>query len=257
MFVCVFPFLWWQRPWNLGQGKPEAAVAISKDLICKFFEKRLQLQWVFRGLGFSLDHCQSVYTFFLALTMPLRVVWKKKVCLVNSVWCGHIEFRARNVFGVGRYICQRVCHISHFFASSLETFTTAASFLMVLRQQSLSSMLYWRWEKIEMDSLWDTVLLEMQENFFSKKWWKQEWKWQKSLMSWKAANFLVFRVEICWQHGKAYFLSYHGAIDDEQIFYDHFFEAVDYINRKASSLSAKVPVPTKINLHWFCRALGW
>ena len=173
MFVCVFPFLWWQRPWNLGQGQPEAAVAISKDLICKFFEKRLQLQWVFRGLGFSLDHCQSVYTFFLALTMPLRVVWKKKVCLVNSVWCGHIEFRARNVFGVGRYICQRACHISHFFASSLETFTTAASFLMALRQESLTSMLYWRWEKIEMDSLWDTVLLEMQEKFFSKKWWKR------------------------------------------------------------------------------------
>lgn len=134
MFVCVSPFLWWQHPWNLGQGQPEAAVAISKDLICKFFQKHLQLQRVFRGLGFSLDHCQSVYTFFPALTMPFRVVWKKKkVRQVNPVWCGHIEFRARNVFGEGRYISQRACRISHFFASSLETFTTAASFLMAPR----------------------------------------------------------------------------------------------------------------------------
>ena len=62
--------------------------------------------WVFQGQCLSffekaghIDDGQSVFVCFSALTMPHSVVWKKKkVCLVNCIWRGHIEFRATNVF---------------------------------------------------------------------------------------------------------------------------------------------------------------
>ena len=54
------------------------------------------LSWVFQG---HIDDGQSVFVCFSALTLPHIFVWKKKkVCLVNCVWHGHIEFGARNVF---------------------------------------------------------------------------------------------------------------------------------------------------------------
>ena len=42
--------------------------------------------------------------------VPLSVVWKKKkACLVNCVWRGHIEFGARNVFWSGKiYLPKRL-----------------------------------------------------------------------------------------------------------------------------------------------------
>ena len=46
-----------------------------------------------------IDDGQRVFVCFPARATPHSVVWKeKKVCLVNCVWRGHIEFGARNVF---------------------------------------------------------------------------------------------------------------------------------------------------------------
>lgn len=54
----------------------------------------------------------------------------------------------------------------------------------------------------DMESQWDTQLKEIKNKGFSKKLRKQEKKWQKSLVSWKVVNFLVFRVEIYQNNGK-------------------------------------------------------
>ena len=59
------------------------------------------------------------------------VVWKeKKVCLVNCVWRGHIEFGARNVFLHRKINLPKGLAYQPFFASFSETFAVAANFLI-------------------------------------------------------------------------------------------------------------------------------
>lgn len=82
----------------LDQGEPEAAVAVSKNLICKFFLKSARNQSrVFQSQRFSsFEIAGKINNFDPDHALGCRGK-KKKACLVKCIQGGQIKFEARNV----------------------------------------------------------------------------------------------------------------------------------------------------------------
>ena len=134
MFVLCFSISLVTAPMNSRPGSTYKRCGLFICPRLKIFLTAPSTSAVFLGRGFSLfetaghiDDGQRVFVCFPARATPHSVVWKeKKVCLVNCVWRGHIEFGARNVFLHRKINLPKGLAYQPFFASFSELFYSSS-----------------------------------------------------------------------------------------------------------------------------------